>query len=713
MRWTRAFLTLAAWAVASCSTEEARSPFGRDDAGADVYVEADADPEDAGDFEPDPSLGGPCLDDAQCDDGIDCTADRCDPELKRCRFTPDDSLCQDGVYCNGNEVCDLRLGCRPGEPVTCSDQDACTIERCVEETRSCERAPRDADGDGDPDHHCGGGDCDDDDPLVSSDRLEICGNGKDDDCDGLVDDEDDGCVVPAHDRCDDAFVIEAPGNYAISLLAALPDYAATCAPTGPGVRDVVASIRLPEGPPRDVDVVATTSSPSVAIAMPERCGEPGAEFGCHGAMRGASGNAIARIRARELPPGTYSLYVFTEANADVALRVRFLDPTPKPDNETCGTARELEPFTQVPVSIIDVERDVGSACATELGDLVYAFTLEETRDVRLRATSEDGLGEAVLSLRTEACALPEDEITCVSGSPAVLYARSLPAGTYFVAVSATTPTDLKLVLEVFDPTEAPADEVCDGAPPLRHNVTIDVDLAGHTDDVRTGCSTGFADAAYTLVLDEPSDVLLVQRFAQGDHGAVQLAMPACASPEDRLACGLATQSPARASARKVPPGEYRAIVESRYASEVKLTAFVRPYAPPTLVAFADRCDDAVVVPKEGGFFQGNTANAAADYPAGCDYGSGASAPDQMLRLDLDERKRVVLDMSGSGYQTLLNIRRGPDCPGTEVESSCDVGASASRSYLDRVLEPGTYWIQIDGFAGAAGPWFLDVRIVDP
>jgi len=711
MRWSRIFLALATFGLPSCSSEEAKNPFIREDAGVDASVEDDADTADSGDAEP--GLGGACLDDGQCDDGIACTADRCDPELGRCRFTPDDSLCQDGVFCNGVEVCDLRLGCRSGEPVTCSDQNACTIERCVEETKSCERHPRDADGDGDPDLHCGGGDCDDDDPLVSSKRREICGNGRDDDCDGAADEED--CVVPAHDDCDDVFVIDAPGNYVLSLHAASPDHGASCAPASPGVRDVVATIDLPQGPARDVDIVATTPSSALAIAMPERCGEPGGELACHRATRSSTGEMLARIRGRELSPGSHPLYVFTDTDAEVTLRVRFLDPSPKPDNETCGSARDLEPFTQFRVPILDAERDLASACSVGLGDLVYSFTIAEPSDVRVRATSEDGFGEPILSLRSEACALPEDELACVSGRPAVLYERALDAGTYFVGVSATAPTDLKLVLEVFPPSEAPADEVCEGAPPVPHNVTIPVDLADHTDDVRTGCSTGFADAAYTLELTETSDVLLVQRFAQGDVGAVQLAKPECASPDDRLACGIAVQSPARASIRKLPPGDYRAIVESRLGSESTLTAFVRPHLPPTLVAFADRCDDAVVVPKEGGFFQGNTANATADYSAGCDYGAGHpnGAPEQMLRLDLDQPKRVVLDMSGSGYPTLLNLRRGPGCPGVEVEASCDVGNSAARSYLDRVLEPGSYWIQVDGFAGASGPWFLDVRIVDP
>lgn len=711
MRWPCVWLAFVLVLV-SCSSEEAKSPFAPEDAGSDAPVEADADVPDASHEEPDPTLGGPCLDDGQCDDGIACTEDRCDPEVGRCRFTPDDSLCQDGVYCNGIEVCDLRLGCRQGAPVTCGDQDACTIDRCIEATQSCERVPRDADGDGDPDIHCGGGDCDDDDPFVSSKRVEVCGNGRDDDCDGIVDEED--CESPAHDRCDDALVIDAPGVHSLSLVAASHDYGASCAPSGPAVRDVVATIELPDGPPRDIDVVATTTS-DLALVLADGCGNVDGELVCQRATQSSNGESLARIRARGAMPGAHPLYVITDGDRDVTLRVRFLEPSPKPENETCGSAQALEPFVQTMVPIIDAERDLGSECSAGLGDLVYSFTLSETSDVRLRASSEDGFGEAILSLRNEACALPEDEIACVSGHPAVLYRRALEAGTYHVSVSATAATELKLVLEILPPTEPPADEVCEGAPILPHNVTIPVNLADHTDDVRTGCSTGFADAAYTLDIDETSDVLLVQRITQGDTGAVQLAKADCASPEDRLACGISARSPVRASVRKLPPGSYRAIAESRLAAEATLTAFVRPYSPPTLVAFADRCEDAVIVPKEGGFFQGNTANATADYPAGCDYGAGHpnGAPEQMLRLDLDERKRVVLDMSGSGYPTLLNLRQGPSCPGVEVDGSCDVGNTSARSYLDRILEPGSYWIQIDGFAGASGPWFLDVRIVDP
>src|SRR5690606_17768262 len=111
-----------------------------------------------------------------------------------------------------------RIGCVFGEPVACSDDRTCTIDRCVEQTRSCEHTARDADGDGDGVWNCGeGGDCNDQNPRVSSLREEICGNGVDDDCDSEVDEED--CAAPEHDRCEDALVIEESGSYELSFAA--------------------------------------------------------------------------------------------------------------------------------------------------------------------------------------------------------------------------------------------------------------------------------------------------------------------------------------------------------------------------------------------------------------------------------------------------------------------------------------------------------------
>jgi len=71
--------------------------------------------------------------DANCNDGVVCTDDVCDPLLD-CQFIPNDANCDDGQFCNGVEVCEGLLGCQAGIPPDCSvlndDGVACTDEQC-------------------------------------------------------------------------------------------------------------------------------------------------------------------------------------------------------------------------------------------------------------------------------------------------------------------------------------------------------------------------------------------------------------------------------------------------------------------------------------------------------------------------------------------------------------------------------------------------------
>jgi hypothetical protein len=165
----------------------------------------------------------------------------------------------------------------------------------------------------------------------------------------------------------------------------------------------------------------------------------------------------------------------------------------------------------------------------------------------------------------------------------------------------------------------------------------------------------------------------------------------------------------------VAAGEYRVVAESMLGLPVQVTAFMRKTAPAIVVPFADGCADVLAIPATGGFFQGNTANATASFQAGCDQGGGPEfgARDQLLKLTLPAKKRVVLDMAASAYSTLLDVRKGPDCPGIEVFQGCTVGYGTNKSFLDLTLDAGVYFIQIDGYNQEDGPWFLDIRVVDP
>lgn len=687
------------------------SPFQEEDSGGpDVATEAEA----GQDVDGDAVTGKICAIDEDCNDQVDCTFDRCDQAIGRCVNTPDDLPCQDGRYCNGVEKCDLKAGCGMGTPITCSDIDSCTIDMCVEDSKSCDHVLRDVDGDHDPDWHCtGGGDCNDLDPLINSKTPEICSNKLDDNCDGQLDEEP--CVNAQNDTCSEPAILESGKTVSLSPAGAKLDYGASCVPAGsPALRDVVGAIAIPAGPPQDLDVIAKVPQNSVYAATATQCADPKSELVCTAGSSSPSSGTVARFIARELPQGNYPVYVWSDTYQEILLTATLRAAKPKPTNETCGTALAITPGTQQTVEIFDCNRDVDTACLATPGELIYSFTLDEAKDVRVFASSADGLGNPVIGLRDTGCVDIANELACQTGTAPVVFVRSLPAGTYYVDVSASVPSVVQFNVLLSPPTQPPADETCTTAPLIEPNKTISVSLQDHTDDVKDTCLASAPDAVYTLSLGAASDVLVVGRISQGDYGATSLMKQDC-GPTDLLVCSTNSTSPVRASLHDMAAGTYKAVIETQKADPTQLTAFVRPAQPPVFVLFAETCGDAQVIPMQGGFFQGNTGNATAHYGAGCDQAGGpaAGAPDQMLRLELTAKKRVVFDMRGSDYRTLLNVRKGPGCPGQEITNGCSVGYYEQRSYVDLTLDAGQYWVQVDGFNGETGQWFLDVFLADP
>jgi hypothetical protein len=609
------------------------------------------------------------------------------------------------------ELCVPGHGCEPGAVVSCDNGNDCQIATCVEATKSCTYTERDVDGDGDPDAHCvPGHDCDDLNPDVSSLHAEVCANGIDDNCNGLIDEHP--CVLPEGVSCAGAVAVTAPGTFPISTVGANDTFATSCSVPNPAAgQNVVVAITVPGNANVDLQVWATVPATVVAVALDAVCGEAGTELACGS----GSGATSVRALARNVAPGTYFAVVTTQTPSPVQLEVDLLAPSSSPTNIDCGSAMALVPGTATAVSIVNPPTELASACPSSDGELTYSFTLTAAQDVLIYASTTDGSGTAIVGLRAPPCTADStDEIECDLAGSQPLYERSLPPGTYVVTMGATSSIDATLDVQLSPPTAVPSDQTCASPPPITANQTLDYDLSSHENAIKDGCFPSGPDAAYDLSLPSASDVLLIDRFPQTETGGVSLDGPAC-DVATSLGCD-AEGSPARIGRRNVPAGDYRVVVADALGLQGTVEALVRPTVAPTIIApaTAETCAEAVDA-SNGGFFTGNTSTSVPDYGAGCDAPGQppGGAPDQVLTLNLAAAQRVVLDMEGSAYTTLLDVFQGPTCPGTPVTNGCYVGFGAQRSFLDLELTAGQYWIVVTGYSGGKGAWDLDVRVLPP
>lgn len=126
-----------------------------------------------------------CSSAAQCDDGVACTVDTCTAS-GTCLHSVSSALCEDNAVCHPTAGCLTGRVC--GRPSDCVDDDPCTRDEvCDAVTATCTFSLLDNDGDGEIPLVCGGTDCNDADDDVGAGAPEICGNGRDDDCNGIID----------------------------------------------------------------------------------------------------------------------------------------------------------------------------------------------------------------------------------------------------------------------------------------------------------------------------------------------------------------------------------------------------------------------------------------------------------------------------------------------------------------------------------------------
>ncbi len=117
------------------------------------------------------------------------------------------------------------------------------------------------------------------------------------------------------------------------------------------------------------------------------------------------------------------------------------------------------------------------------------------------------------------------------------------------------------------------------------------------------------------------------------------------------------------------------------------------------------CANAYFIPVNSGVFtdSGDTSSCSDFYQGSCNTNR---APEVVYRFYLPKPTRVVVDLAGSGYDTLLYMQRD-SCPGSEV--ACNDDYSQKTSHLDVSLEPGDYYFFVDGYGTNSGAYKLSVN----
>jgi hypothetical protein len=243
-----------------------------------------------------------------------------------------------------------------------------------------------------------------------------------------------------------------------------------------------------------------------------------------------------------------------------------------------------------------------------------------------------------------------------------------------------------------------------------HTVTGSISTCYTNDSNALGCSARGAgrDAVYRLVLPAARTVRFETAApASGGYDTVLHLRRDCADRTSEVACdddsGAGLYSLVNTY---LEAGTYFLYVDAYGATATgSFDLTVDISSPDTCASPAP-----IAVPARGSITRvtGSTVGATNDYTGTCGGGSG---PDQVFSINVTTRSRLRIETitpTTGAFDTLLYVRGTPCATGTELACNDDGGAG-TRSRIDRVFDPGTYYIVVDAFGSGSGNFILEVE----
>ena len=463
--------------------------------------------------------------------------------------------------------------------------------------------------------------------------------------------------------------------------------------------------------PRRAQVAVTiTSGYDGALYMLGACGDARSEIACNDDDPNTSRSHIEAT----LDAGTY--FIVVDAYGRGAGEFELMVETNELQDlaQVCRSAPPLTPGTAVTGQTTGQASYFTATCAggARSPDRVYALDVPSRSRVRVRMQSTH---DGALYVRRE-CGNPNTEVACNDDHRDTRHSMvvaTLDQGRYYVYADGYSNTQsgsysLRADLAPLTGGNAPAD-TCAAPGVLNPGQDVVLDTFPAADDMAGSCGgQGAADVVYRI--DVQSRVRLRARLNDSEFAGALYIQRTCGQASTEVACSSGGGGPGAGPTEldvNLQPGTYFLVVDGAAADEFGAARV--DVRLDDLAALELACRQAPRL-RPGRTVTGDTSSSRDRFQASC--AGGARSADLVYQLVLTRRSRVRINATQQ-YDGAIYLRR--DCVDPSTEIACNDDSPDNRhSSVDSVLDPGTYFVFVDGFADSSqGSFTMDVDVTRP
>ncbi len=331
----------------------------------------------------------------------------------------------------------------------------------------------------------------------------------------------------------------------------------------------------------------------------------------------------------------------------------------------------------------------GTCTSSASREIVYRFELTAHKRVTIDVSPSF---DSVIYLRKDDCAESDAEVACNDDAPHDQGSRidtELDPGVYYFFVDgySNEAGTYKMTVAMNDvPT---VEEVCQRAPLLTPGLAIAGNSQGTYDHLHSnGCGDGAKghETPYRLDVVRRSRVRIIERSS--DFSPVLYLRKRCTDAKSEISCTESGMADGEATFTGVlDPGSYTVVADATEGDSdgaYSLNAEVVPEGSTRSGHQGETCADAMPLSVLDARAVGDTLDARDDISVRC---GAAGAPDLVYRVELSKRSRIFAQIDHQEGSHVLALR-----------SNCmDVGSElACAASIDRVVDPGVYYLIVDG-----------------